>query len=406
MSLAVRLLLPFAIGYFLSFLLRNVNAVIAPDLTRELGLSAADLGFLTSAYFITFSLIQLPLGILLDRYGPRRVEAVLLLIAASGSALFYIGGNFAELVMARALIGLGVSACLMASFKALSVWYPPERLASLNSAIMVAGGLGALAATTPLVFAVNTFGWRNVFLGLSLLTVLIAGAVFITPEKPSGAVTDSLKEQLRTLQVILKSCTLWAFVPMTATNLGGFVALQGLWAVPWLIEVTGESREGAAFHMLLTTIAMVCGWFATAILVEPLRRIGISAGRFMTGCMAAGVMTMFLLWMDIGGSLILWFARGFFFAVGNLAFAEITARFPNSLAGRVNTALNFCTFMGALIVQFGYGLLLDSMRSFGLTLVEAHRFAFGLLTVLQFAGLSWYMLQRSRGISTIEKGQI
>jgi MFS family permease len=396
MSLAVRLLLPFAAGYFLSFLLRNVNAVIAPDLARELGLSAADLGFLTSAYFITFSLIQLPLGILLDRYGSRRVETVLLLIAASGSALFYVGGNFAELTIARALIGLGVSACLMASFKALSVWYPPERLASLNSAIMVAGGLGALAATTPLVAAVDILGWRNVFLVLSVLTVLIAGAIFVTPEKKGSVATESFKEQLGTFQGILKSRTLWAFVPMTATNLGGFVALQGLWAVPWLMEVTGETRDSAAFHMLLTTVAMVCGWLATAVFVQPLRRIGVSPGLFMTICIAAGAVTMLLIWFGVGNSLALWFARGFFFAVGNLAFAELTARFSSALAGRVNTALNFCTFMGALIVQFGYGLLLDFLRSSGLNIVDAHRIAFGLLTLLQFCGLSWYVLQSRR----------
>ena len=157
MHLGLRLFLPFAAGYFLSYLLRNVNAVIAPELTRELGVSAADLGLLTSAYLVAFGSFQLPLGVLLDRYGPRRVEAVLLLIAAAGSACFALGTNLTELALARAAIGLGVCACLMAAYKAFSVWYPAERLPSLNAAVMVAGGLGALVATTPLAWAVPVF---------------------------------------------------------------------------------------------------------------------------------------------------------------------------------------------------------------------------------------------------------
>ena len=172
MHLGLRLFLPFAAGYFLSYLLRNVNAVIAPELTRELGLSAADLGLLTAAYLLTFSAFQLPLGILLDRYGPRRVEAVLLLIAAAGSAWFAMGTSLVELTLARAAIGLGVCACLMAAFKAFSVWFPIERLASLNAAVMVAGGLGALTATTPLAWAVPMLGRRGLFLVLAALAVL------------------------------------------------------------------------------------------------------------------------------------------------------------------------------------------------------------------------------------------
>jgi MFS family permease len=138
MHLGLRLFLPFAAGYFLSYLLRNVNAVIAPELVGELGVSAADLGLLTSAYLLAFGTFQLPLGVLLDRYGPRRVEVALLLIAAAGTAAFGLGTSLGELALARAAIGLGVSACLMAAFKAFAVWYPVERLPALNGAAMVA----------------------------------------------------------------------------------------------------------------------------------------------------------------------------------------------------------------------------------------------------------------------------
>jgi MFS family permease len=393
MHLAFRLLIPFAAGYFVSFLLRNVNAIIAPDLSAALGLSAADLGVLTAAYFLTFASIQLPLGILLDHYGARRVEAFLLLIAALGCIGFALGTNLFELVGARALIGLGVSACLMASFKVLAVWYPPERLPSLNAAVMVAGGLGALAATTPLARGVDWLGWRHMFFVLAALTILVAIVVFTTPEKPNTRSTESFKRQLQALADILKSSVFWTYAPMTASGLGGFVALQGLWAVPWLMDVSGETRDGAAFHMLLTTVAMVCGWLATATLVDPLRRLGVSPGQFMTICNLIGLLLMGCLWLGVGDTRLIWFLRGVFYAVGNIAFADLTARFAPTLAGRVNTALNFCTFMGAFGVQIGYGILLNSLTQSGWTLVQSHQVAFGILAVLQGAGLFWYLLK-------------
>ncbi len=392
MRLGLRLFLPFAAGYFLSYLLRNVNAVIAPDLTRELGVSAADLGLLTSAYLLAFSAFQLPLGILLDRYGPRRVESVLLLIAAVGSAWFAFGGTLGELAMARALIGLGVCACLMAAFKAFAVWYPVERLPSLNAAVMVAGGLGALAATTPLAMAAPVLGRPGLFLLLAGLAVMAALGIHTTPEKPAAAAAGTLRQQSRELGRVLRSREFWRYAPMTATGLGGFVALQGLWAVPWLMEVGGHARETAAFHLLLTTLAMICGFLGTALLIDPLRRRGVAAARVMTICNAVGVVAMFGLWWGAGSSHALWFVLGIAFAVGNIAYAEITRCFAPALAGRVNTALNLATFVGAFSIQWGYGVMLDGLRAMGWSAVDGHRAAFLTLLALQVGGLGWFLL--------------
>ena len=141
-AVALRLLLPFALGYFLSYLYRVVNAVLAPDLIAELDLGPDDLGLLTASYFITFAVAQLPLGILLDRYGPRKIEAGLLLFAALGALLFSVGGSSVELIIGRGLIGFGVSACLMAAFKAFTHWLKPQQLPMANGIIMASGGLG------------------------------------------------------------------------------------------------------------------------------------------------------------------------------------------------------------------------------------------------------------------------
>ena len=184
----IRLFLPFAGAYFLSYHFRTANAVIGPVLSAELSLGAADLGLLTSAYFLAFGAAQLPLGVLLDRFGARRVESALLLIAALGAAIFASGQSIATLAVGRGLIGLGVSACLMASFKSFSQWFPAERQASLTGWIMTAGTLGALAASSPLNVALQFASWRVIFLALSALTVAVAAWVFLSvPDKPVAA---------------------------------------------------------------------------------------------------------------------------------------------------------------------------------------------------------------------------
>ena len=394
----LRVFLPFAAGYYLSYLLRNVNAVIAPELTRELGVSAADLGLLTSSYLLAFGAFQLPLGILLDRYGARRVEAGLLVIAAAGSILFALGRTLPELALARAAIGLGVSACLMASFKAVSVWFPAERQPSLYSAVMVAGSLGALSATTPLSLVLPVFGWRGVFYVLAALTLAAAFAILSTPDEVSSRSGDTLGQQFRALGGIVRSRAFWRYAPQAATSVGGFMALQGLWAAPWLMAVRGHSRAGAAFHLFLTTIAMMCGFLCVAAFIVPLRRRGIHPDRVLSVGMAAGLAAMLGLVLGAGSSYACFSLLGLVFAIGNLSYALLSSDFAPQLAGRANTALNLSSFGGAFVIQWGYGAILDALAARGFTPAGAHRAALGVLLVLQAAGYVWYQLGRDRSV--------
>lgn len=386
-----RVFLPFAAGYYLSYLLRNVNAVIAPELTRDLAISATDLGLLTSAYLLAFGAFQLPLGLLLDRYGPRRVEAALLLLAATGAGAFAVAGSLAGLGIARAIIGLGVSACLMASFKAFSLWFPAERQASLNAAVMAAGGLGALTATTPLGWALPLLGWRGIFVGLAVLAVIAAVGIFSTPEKPAAAHRESLGEQLRALGGILRDPIFWRFAPQTTAFAGGFMALQGLWAVPWLMGFNGYSRADAAVHLLLTSIAMLLGFLALALLVTPLHRRGIHPLSLFKGGLGIGALVTLAIVADLGSSHLLWFCLGLVFSVSNLAYALLCGHFPPRLSGRVNTALNLAAFIGAFGLQWGFGALLDALQASGMPTREALRWTFGLLFTFQALSYGWFM---------------
>jgi MFS family permease len=387
-----RVFAPFAVGYYLSYVLRNVNAVIAPELTRELSVSAAQLGLLTSAYLLAFGAFQLPLGILLDRYGPRRVEAGLLLIAALGSTAFAMGTSLAELAGGRALIGLGVSACLMASFKAFSLWFPLERQASLNAAVMAAGGLGALTATTPIGWLLPVLGWRGIFVSLALLAVLVATALVASPEKRIDGPHEELSEQLAALANILTSRVFWRFAPQTATIVGGLMALQGLWAVPWLMVVNGQTRDAAAFHLLLTSGAMLCGFLAIAFLVVPLRRRGIEPESLLKAGMGVGVLVTLAIVADLASTHLLWFLLGLVFSVGNLSYALLSAHFPPRLSGRVNTALNLGAFIGAFGLQWGFGAALDLLQGSGMPAREAYRWTYGGLLAIQALAYGWFMI--------------
>lgn len=394
MNLWRRVFLPFAAGYFFSYFLRNVNAVIAPELTRELGVSAADLGLLTSAYLLAFGAAQLPLGLALDRYGPRRVESFLLLIAAAGCALFAVGGSLTELAVARALIGLGVSSCLMAAFKSFSQWFGIERQASLNAAIMASGALGALTASTPLSWAIPHFGWRAVFVTLAVAGVAAAAGIFSTPEKPSGAQHEPLSSQLAGLAELLASRAFWRYAPQSMLIVGGFLALQGLWAVPWLMNFAGLGRSAAAHHLLLMGSGMLAGFLGLAFGVAPLARRGVTPLRLLQGGMGLALLATLLIVLDAAPSEPLWFTLGLIFSVGNLAYALLQRHYTAALAGRVNTALNLMVFVGAFAIQWGFGAAVDALQAAGHTPRIAYQITFGGLLALQALSWGWFIADR------------
>jgi MFS family permease len=391
----LRVFLPFALGYFLSYLYRTVNAVIAPDLVNDLGLAPVDLGLLTSAYFLSFAAFQLPLGLLLDRFGPRRVEAGLLLFAALGAVLFGRAETLGGLLLGRALIGLGVSACLMAAFKAFVIWVPAERLPMANGVQMVSGGLGALMATVPVEAALQVTDWRMVFIGLGLLTLLAAAAVFfIVPEQPAVPSGESPRQQLRGIADIFASRFFWRLAPWAIISQATYLAVLGLWSGPWLRDVAGYDRDAVANSLFLIALAMIVGYFSFGALAERLSRRGIKPLTVAVRGMSAFILVQGLLLVARPPLTIpLWLLFSGFGTAGILPYAVLAQHFPARLSGRATTALNLLVFVAAFVAQWGIGAIIGIWPETpaGGYDPAGYRAAFGLLVVLQVIAAGWFM---------------
>ncbi len=387
-----RLFLPFAGAYFLSYLYRTANAVVGPLLVQELSLSASAIGLLTGAYFLAFALAQVPLGMLLDRFGARRVEPALLLLAAAGAAAFSAAGSLAGLAAGRALIGLGVSACLMGALHSFSRSFPPERLASLTGWIMTSGGLGALAASAPLEAALRHATWRQVFLALAAATAAAALWIFRrAPEQAPATAPGKLADQLAGVAAVFKSGHFWRIAPLGLTVTGGFMAVQGLWSGSWLLHVNGLSPAAAADHLAAMSLSMLASYALIGLSATPLSRRGILPVHLVTAGVGFALAALLAIAAEATRhTLVLWIAYGAFSTFGTLAYPMAAQGFPAALAGRASTAVNLLVFTGAFGIQWGLGVAIDALRAGGLDAARAHRAAFAGLLGAQAAAYLWF----------------
>jgi MFS family permease len=388
--------LPFAAGYFLSYLYRVVNAVIAPNLVADLGLGPSALGLLTATYFITFAAFQLPLGVLLDRFGPRRTESVLLIFAGLGAFIFSQSESFTGLIFGRALIGFGVSACLMAAFKAYTMWFPREKWPMVNGFQMACGGLGALAATSPVEAALGVTDWRHVFLVLSLLTVLNGVVIFfIVPEKERPERTETLTAQLGGIKSVFTSAVFWRVAPITTMSQAAFLSIQGLWAGPWLHDVAGFNRTEVAALLFWIAVSMIAGFLFLGKTAERLNRRGISIQTTAVSGITVFIVVQFLvLTTPLSVSMPVWLAFGFFGTSGIIAYPALSQAFPVSLSGRVTTAVNLLVFVSAFAAQWAIGSIIEfwPMEEGGRYAVAGFKTAFYVVLSLQVLALGWFFL--------------
>jgi len=387
-----RLYFAFAAGYLLSYLYRTVNAVISPDLMRELALTPGALGLLTGAYFVAFAALQLPVGMLLDRFGPRRVEPALLTLAGLGALAFAAAGDLSGLVAARALIGAGSAACLMAPLKAIATWYPVERQASLAGWMMVAGGSGALLATAPLEAALTVVSWRAVFVALAAMTFAVAIAIFVrVPDMPKNPHGVGLAAQWRGVRSVFAQPRFWWIVPLGGFGMGSFMAIQGLWSVPWLIDVNGYTRAVAARHLLAMGVVMVLGYLVLGLFATQLARRGIGPRHLFAAGYALTGLALTAIVLRAPGTYWWWCAYGFGAVVNVLAFTVLNEGLARELTGRANTAVNLLMFSASFATQWGIGIIVDVARAaLGFDTADGLRLAFAIVLVLYALSYLWF----------------
>jgi len=381
----VLVFLPFAAGYFLSYFFRTINAVIAGQLTAELGLDASHLGLMTSVYFLTFAAIQLPLGVLLDRFGPRRVQSGLLLVAAGGAAVFATSDQFAALVVGRALIGFGVAGALIAGLKAIVSWFPKERILLFNGCFIMLGTLGAICATSPAAWLLEYIGWRGLLEVMAAVTAATALIIFfVVPDPPLPNVPNNSSGGLRAIFSNRR--------PLSTMCISTAWAVQGLWAGPWLADVDGLPRASVVMHLFVMAVTLSTAALLLGIGADRLRTRGIQTQTILGYAALLFVTAESLLILDVRSvSYASWAVVAGMGAGTVLSYSILAQYFSKEIAGRANAALNVFHIGGTFVLQEVIGWIINQWPAHsGHYPAIAYKAALGLMIVMQIIAILWF----------------
>jgi len=392
-AMALRVFACFGAGYFMSYALRSVNAVIAPELVGEFGLSNSELGALSSAYFLGFALLQLPLGVSLDRFGSRRTDSSLLLVAAAGCAIFALAQNFAMLWLGRALIGAGVAGALMSALKGYRFWYPADRQQQLAAWMLVVGTVGALSVTVPVRAALTVVGWRGVF--WLAVVLMVAAAVAIRTLVPrdeervvhppeSGSIWNGYLE-------VFRDRYFWRYAPAAMVIQGTFISTQSLWAGPWFTRVLGMSAAEAASLLFVFNLVLLVGYLVLGWTLPHLTRRGWTTLRLVTiAVVLILAMQASIALVDAPWAWLLWPAFALVSTGMIVVQPHVCTTFPAALTGRAYTAFNLLIFAGIFACQWLFGVTIDLFRALGDG--EAAAFRHAMLVWVGVQALSFFVL--------------
>lgn len=388
---AVLVFLSFAFAYFFSALVRAVTATLAPNFSAELGLTAGDLGLLAGAYFLGFAATQLPLGRALDRYGPRRVLLALMAVAVVGCAAFAMARHFAALTLARGLIGVGLSACLMAPLTLFRRSFAPVAQLRANSWMLMTGSLGMVASTLPVQWLLPMLGWRGLFWLIgALLAVSMVGIVLLVPA--DGPVRRAGSQIESGYASIWRHPTFVRFAPLGFFHYGGMIAIQSLWAGPWLVRVCGWTPGEAAAGLFGINMSMLLAFLGWGLVVPRLYRAGWGAPRLIRWGVPFNLAVLVLA-IVLGERATAWIWALFCVScsVVSLSQPAIGQAFPTELAGRALSAYNLVIFAGIFSLQWGLGLAIDFFVHSDASILSAYRGAMTLFGICALAAYLWFL---------------
>jgi predicted MFS family arabinose efflux permease len=396
---AVVVFFAFAFAYFFSALVRAITATLSPTLTEEFALSARDLGLLAGGYFLGFSLTQLPLGTWLDRHGPKKVILAFLAVAVAGCVAFSLAGSFTSLLAARMLCGVGVSACLMAPLTGYRRWFDATAQIRANSWMLMTGSLGMLASTLPVQWLMPQFGWRALFWALAVLValsmVLIAWRV---PAWPATGAAHRDRDIPAGYAFIWRHAYFRSLAPLGFFSYGGLLAVQTLWAGPWMVQVAGFSPLAAATGLFWINLAMLCTFWTWGMVNPWLMRRGLAADRLIARGLPLSFVVLAVLIVGAGRlgpytvAILALYCMCCTFV--SLSQPAVGMAFDAALAGRALSAYNLVIFAGVFAVQWGIGLLIDLLRALGLSQPAAFQGAFAAFLACCVAAHAWFLRTR------------
>ncbi len=403
---AILVFLAFAFAYFLSALIRAITATLSPTLTQEFVLSAQDLGLLAGVYFFGFAATQLPLGALLDRYGPKKVILNFLLVAVLGCMAFAMANSFVGLLLARFLTGVGVSACLMAPLTGYRRWFDASSQMRATSWMLMTGSFGMVASTLPVQWLMPLVGWRALFWGLAALMLL--AMLVIARQSPrwqnDGASLDAPATAQPTYGAVWRHPYFKRMAPMAFFIYGGMVAMQTLWVTPWMTRVAGFSPLQAAVGLFWLNIGMLCSFWTWGMIYPWLMRRGYTADRLISYGLPLSFCMLALI-IGAGAHIGIWAALAWtlycmsctFISLAQPAVAMV---FPANLAGRALSSYNLLVFSGVFVVQWGIGLAIDQFLALGWQEVPAFQMAMAVYLLCTVASYAYFLTTKSHNPDT------
>ena len=394
---AITIFLVFALGYYISNLLRAITATISPNLISEFNLSAGDLGLLGGGYFLGFAAVQIPLGYLLDNKGPKKIVSYFLLIAVLGMISFSLSDNFITLLLSRILIGVGVGACLMGPLTAYRIWYQDETQQRANSWMLMVGAIGMLSSSLPVQFFLPIVGWRMIFITLALLTIFcIILIIFFIPNWNKANIQSNSNDN-GSLNEIWSDNFFKSLVPMGFFNYGGLFAIQTLWAGPWMIKVSGYTPEQSANGLFIIYFSLLISFLSWGYLVPKISKNVSDAIRLLKfGAPLNLIVLAFIIYLGPKAGAYHWA----FFAVSSV-FLSLTQpavgmAFSLSNAGKALTSFNLLLFIGAFALQWIIGVIIDLTMNLGFSEILGFRSAMLFFLLTSFFSYLFFLIKNSK----------
>ena len=394
---AVLIFFVFACGYFISALLRAITATLSPLLTSEFNLTAGDLGLLAGGYFLGFASMQIPLGYLLDKYGPKKIVSSFLIIAIIGTFAFSLAQNFVGLLISRILIGIGVSACLMGPLTAYRIWFADEYQQRANAWMLMVLSMGFVFSTLPVQILLPMIGWRWIFalVGILIFIVILMTFIFIPSWKASEINEEDKKN--KSLSVVWKNQFFISTIPLGLFNYGGMVAIQTLWAGPWMVRVSGYTPMESAVGLFWINTTMLIAFFIFGYILPKITKLGIETIKIIKLGLPISYLSLLII-IILGKD-----AGALFFTIYILTSIVLTLTqpavalsFPTRIAGTSLTSFNLLIFVGTFIMQWGIGLGIDISKYFGFTEVISFQISFSLYLMICIISYLFFLYKNTK----------